>query len=483
MASPPTTEAFIEQLEALQASFFSSLQTSFQGIQLVGKLLREKKAEQGNAAAAVPVSPVRPEDVASLESLEKICKEFFSNTAVKNFFRKVRGHIGEITSRHFDIDLSDFFDGGLGAVGEIIRSFRAVTAKDFQVEFQGFLNCDNDGEDTRLFLKAGADVNGLVEGQTAMMQSISAANMDALQMILEDGANMEVKAGTLPPAPPGGRDLHRGDTAVIVACRQRKWGMVRYLIAEGASTQVKDSTGRKLFAIACEAADRELVAGGHSYLDLQSDRGKVLEELYRNYSDRNSGVATVSGLLPVSQTALHFFSRHGCIDLVALALSSGIEVNAMDQIESTALHEAAKNRSEQGVELVQFLIDNGADVNSRDRDFDTPLTDALNSVSDDGVSISVVQRVVQILVDHGADVDIRGLGGQTALHHAVALGAIEIVKLLLDRGADLQIRNNGGETPRAVALEVTDEQFQEEMLALLDSTAAARQSMPVMAGT
>uniref|UniRef100_A0A0G4I6D0 Uncharacterized protein n=1 Tax=Chromera velia CCMP2878 TaxID=1169474 RepID=A0A0G4I6D0_9ALVE len=113
----------------------------------------------------------------------------------EEFLRKVCGRFQGVVSRRYEIDLSSFFQGGIQEIGEVIRSFRGIAAKDFQREFSAFLKGRKDENDVRLFLKAGVDVNGLVRGQTALMKAICADSMDDFQMIMEEKSDLEVRAG------------------------------------------------------------------------------------------------------------------------------------------------------------------------------------------------------------------------------------------------------------------------------------------------
>jgi len=60
---------------------------------------------------------------------------------------------------------------------------------------------------------------------------------------------------------------------------------------------------------------------------------------------------------------------------------------------------------------------------------------------------------VKLMLDSGADPDVLSSIGETPLHHAVVLDALEIAKILLAGGADINARRGGtNETPLIMAL-------------------------------
>ena len=91
----------------------------------------------------------------------------------------------------------------------------------------------------------------------------------------------------------------------------------------------------------------------------------------------------------------------GNIEAVKQHLAKGVDVDAKNKDELTALHVAAIYDH---VEIAAFLIQKGADVNARGDD------------------------------------------GGTALHAAAFLGQHEVAELLVQKGADVNARNNNGDT-------------------------------------
>ena len=56
--------------------------------------------------------------------------------------------------------------------------------------------------------------------------------------------------------------------------------------------------------------------------------------------------------------------------MVRFLVENGADVNARDEDDQTALHEAAHKGH---IDVVRFLVENGADVNARNKYDQTPL--------------------------------------------------------------------------------------------------------------
>jgi len=474
--APPTVEAYLERLKALRDSVLAHFDRQ---IELVENALHghgERESTAAAAAAAAHVRRVCYKDVSVLTALEVTNREFS---------KSVRGQLGEVISRHAKIDVGLLFELGIG--GRILREFRPVSPETTQDALSNFVSGASNGDDFRLCLKAGADVNGLFEGQTALIRAVCANHMEAFQMILEDVADLKAKAGEVPE----GLDVEgvvAGDTVVIVACRLRRWGMVRSLIVEGANVDAVGADGKKALQVACEAADGQLDPvldfDTQSVFRLHYDPQKgdpevrsAVSEVLKDLLIKTSDVAD----LKISarngfdkESLVHFFSWHEFEELLLLSLSRGVDIDAVDECGWTALMCIAVRARPQ---YVQILLDNGAEANKRNDENNTTLclavpsgTRAASPHTREESFISSLRTVLETLVDRGADVNVRGCWGRTTLYKAVEWGIAEVVGLLVEKGADLRVRNADGETPRDAAIRLN---WSAEMVALLVPPAAA----------
>jgi ankyrin repeat protein len=122
-------------------------------------------------------------------------------------------------------------------------------------------------------------------------------------------------------------------------------------------------------------------------------------------------------------TPLHWATYYGHLEIAAILISRGADLDAEDPTYSTPLYLAA----EQGhPKVVEFLISKGAEVNVKSNKWGyTPLQRAAWE--------SVTMR--------------KHLGGRTVAEAELNENYLEIVGMLLEKGAKVNARDNGGKTP------------------------------------
>jgi ankyrin repeat protein len=98
------------------------------------------------------------------------------------------------------------------------------------------------------------------------------------------------------------------------------------------------------------------------------------------------------------------------------------------------------------LEICALLLEHGAELNAVDNEGKTPLMNA---------AYNKKKEIAAFLIEKGADLDLKEANGWTALMLAAMGGEAEIVWILLNAGADVNLTTNDGETPldRAKKLE------------------------------
>ncbi|XP_078700505.1 uncharacterized protein LOC144927131 isoform X2 [Branchiostoma floridae x Branchiostoma belcheri] len=128
-------------------------------------------------------------------------------------------------------------------------------------------------------------------------------------------------------------------------------------------------------------------------------------------------------------------------DRVKQLLAEGVNINAADNSEWTALHHASVNGH---TGTVQALLTAQPTVDARTNTRRT----ALHHASENGHT-----GIVQALLTAGATVDARDIGNETPLHAAAKKGHPECVRVLLRAGANTVNRNSDNKTAEELAVQ------------------------------
>jgi uncharacterized protein len=140
-------------------------------------------------------------------------------------------------------------------------------------------------------------------------------------------------------------------------------------------------------------------------------------------------------------TALHWAVRRDDLETVALLISNGANVKAVNRYGVLPLSLACLNGN---ATMIEALLKAGADPNSGLPGEETALMTASRTGKVDAV---------KILIARGANVNFReSRRGQTALMWAAAEGNTSVVEELVERGADMHAATKGGLTPLLFAV-------------------------------
>lgn len=191
-------------------------------------------------------------------------------------------------------------------------------------------------------------------------------------------------------------------------------GNASKLISAGSSVNAQDESGRTALHIAAQTPGSVSIA----------------ELLIHHGAQKNA-----SGLLRKNVTPIHVAAFCGNMEVAALLIREGANVNAIDDHRFTPLHNAA---AEGHVEVVSLLVSNGGSINARSEDGATPLYFAAKSGH---------LGAAKVLIGSGAKLDERDNQGNSPLTMAVHEGHAPLVKVLIEAGADVNARGQAMRTP------------------------------------
>lgn len=156
------------------------------------------------------------------------------------------------------------------------------------------------------------------------------------------------------------------------------------------------------------------------------------------------------------------------VDMVAMVLAAGVDVNAKNKSGKTAL-ELAFDYEQVPPELIKLLLESGAEIAMSsiwaiDTDDWTPEIHAKIAVwldhmeptyRGDGnetllhlaIRCKMPVKDIETLLERGVDINGQDCCSRTALHLAVGYGNEELYELLRGEGADMTIRDGDGYTP------------------------------------
>jgi ankyrin repeat protein len=267
------------------------------------------------------------------------------------------------------------------------------------------------------------------------------------------GGEPDVPASTPsgPSAPPPDSEEQPGlDAALIEAAWRNDVPRARELIANGADVNAKDDTVQSAFLIATSEGFLEL-------LELTLDHG--------------GDVASTDSF---NGTGLIRAADRGHADVAGRLVQAGVEVDHVNNLGWTALHEAIilGDGSPRYVDTVRVLVAAGADVRlASRRDGVSPLDHAGSRGHDEIATLlratlaadQPAQRVANerlltaaeegdarataLALRAGADLEVRDDRGRTALLRAVTKDRLAVARVLVHLGADPDALDEQHDTP------------------------------------
>ncbi|SFU45726.1 Ankyrin repeat [Pustulibacterium marinum] len=284
------------------------------------------------------------------------------------------------------------------------------------------------------------DINTIThDGRTYIFWAAYKNNLPLVKYLVENGATVNLKDGHGIPL----MNFATYGKVTDVA-------MYDYLIAKGADVQLTTKDGATVFLLAMQyIQDDSLIKFFESH-GLSSETEDANGNNAMFYAAR-SGNATMLKTLKArginykkqnkAGENIILYAAHGTrggnanLETYEYLKGLGVPVNTVSAEGDTPLLLAAGNAKDPRV--IQFFIDNGINVNATNKAGDNALINAAQRNSYD---------VVKILADKTKDVNHSNKDDKTALMYAVQGNDTQTVALLLDKGAKVSAVDNDGHT-------------------------------------
>ena len=312
-----------------------------------------------------------------------------------------------------------------------------------------FMACSNgDAAMIEAMLKAGADANSVKSnGTTALMAAAGSGSADAVKVLLDHGAQVNVKESA------------HGQTAVMFAAALGRDSVIRVLAEHHADLNVSTSS-RKLEHVRFDQDGNvveERAGGGRGGAGAPNDAQGQLDTFAH-------AIGLESSVYLVDVAA----AEHDALDIFARAAGSKEAIYLRDAARAkrgaragdvaarpprkvgpdvaggmTALIYAAR---EGHMNAVHALVESGADVNEVSADKMSPMVEAI---------INGHLEIAKYLLDKGADPNLTSISGLTALYAVIdvqwapkawfpqpsvdqeKVGYLDLMKALIDHKADV----------------------------------------------
>uniref|UniRef100_A0A0G4H8M5 Uncharacterized protein n=1 Tax=Chromera velia CCMP2878 TaxID=1169474 RepID=A0A0G4H8M5_9ALVE len=191
------------------------------------------------AAAAAGGPPMMPlQESAALAELKQ---------QVETMKKGAKVQLNRIMNARYCMDLSPLFACD---IGKVIRSFAPVGADPLHERLDAFFQAE-EGEEKRakredlaLLLRIGADVDGLVDGETALIKAVLAPSLKTVKILVEAGAGVGVRDSD------GDSVLHMAGIAFEIA---------EFLVFYGADVNAESQDGWQPFLVAAEENHTDLI--------------------------------------------------------------------------------------------------------------------------------------------------------------------------------------------------------------------------------
>lgn len=315
--------------------------------------------------------------------------------------------LGQRLSRHFFENVQIQFQNSQKLSTDLLENTEentfcfTIKEKDINIKLIRAIG-QNNFETTAELLKKGADVNAIdIFSNSALMNAVF--NYDITALLLENGADADAVNNS-------------STTALMEAAAEGKTDITQLLLEKGATIDMQDDTGRTALAWAFIGS----VYGAGTL--------PAAQVLIRAGADITIKDQT-------DQTMLMYAAMGGNPEMVKFLLAKGLDINAKDASNNTALYHSLYNTNDPSI--AEYLITRGIELDTIDNEGWSTLMTAI--VRDN-------KKIAQILIRKRIHIDNISKEGTNALMLASYRGHIDIVRQLIALGVDPDLKDKEGKT-------------------------------------
>ena len=334
-----------------------------------------------------------------------------------------------------------------------------------------------DSELAQLLLDAGADPNLANRYDlTPLALAVDLGSLDIVELLLAAGADATVVDAA-------------GEPLLFTAARNGDVAIARALLAAGIAVDAVDASfGQTALMVAARERQAEiarLLIDAGADIGRQTPSGETPGHRLPADNAGSKGEGIVRGGWPEhgmrapiqgAKTPLLYAARDGSPEITRMLIDAGADIEQADANGTTPLLAAIINDN---MATARTLIEAGANVNVADWYGQTPLWAAVDvrnldvpgPTRDNGVDRVAALELIELLLERGADVNARtkeypperrwittlgslswvDVTGQTPFFRAALAGDVTVMKLLLEHGADPNIDTFTGTSPLMAA--------------------------------
>jgi ankyrin repeat protein len=274
-------------------------------------------------------------------------------------------------------------------------------------------NLDNKLEILSALIMAGVDINYILEeGNTLLMEAVRSGSYDAVKLIVELGANVDIVN-------------RKGNYALLMAACAGKKKIYEYLLPlTSLDLQIKAEDALPSGLVFQQRSENQLLVNFMTSAATGNIEG-VLLALKRKINVNAFGIER--------NTALFLAASGGHSLVVRNLIENGADVNLGNELNREtplivttanilqARYVGGFDQEKYHLEIIKMLISAGADINAQDTEGFNALMAAANSGS---------QEAVEMLLNAGAKISILDIDGRSAVDYASESAHGNIVKLI-----------------------------------------------------